>query len=222
MADTIRTITALQTILADNSTGDISPQNIRDMLVSLANAYQKLYTTSWDFQVQPLISRGTTNDAANGTFITNMELVEFADAATKERFAEFIISRGYSDGETVQIFIHWAVGNTAITGDVRWGCEYTLAQGHAQGSNSDFPATTTLIEEPTVVANSEYQHFTTEFTTDIPATILEPDTAILCRIYREGAHANDTFAASVFGIKAGMNFKREYLAAKNKTPDHRV
>ncbi len=220
MADTIRTISALQTILADNATGDISPQDVRDMLVSLANAYQQLYTTSWDFQVQPLISRGTTNDAADGTFITNMELPEFADAATKERLCEFIIPRGYADGETVQFFLHWTV-NVINTGVVRWGLEYTLAQGHNQGVNSAFPATTTINEEVNISTNSQYRHFTTEFSTDIPATILEPDTAILCRVYREGAHANDTFAASAFGIKAGINFKREYLAAKNKTPDHR-
>ena len=34
MADTIRNLTALQTLLADNNTGLISPQDIRDLLVS--------------------------------------------------------------------------------------------------------------------------------------------------------------------------------------------
>jgi hypothetical protein len=37
MADTARTLAALQTLLADNSNGDISPQDLRDMLLSLAN-----------------------------------------------------------------------------------------------------------------------------------------------------------------------------------------
>lgn len=37
MADTIRTTAALQTILADNTGGDISPQDLRDMLVSSFN-----------------------------------------------------------------------------------------------------------------------------------------------------------------------------------------
>lgn len=35
MVDTKRTLAALQTLLADNTTGDISPQDVRDMLVSL-------------------------------------------------------------------------------------------------------------------------------------------------------------------------------------------
>lgn len=39
MADTRRTLSALQTILADNTSGDISPQDIRDMLVSVTPPY---------------------------------------------------------------------------------------------------------------------------------------------------------------------------------------
>ena len=36
MVDTARTLAALQTLLADNTAGDISPQDVRDMLVSQA------------------------------------------------------------------------------------------------------------------------------------------------------------------------------------------
>ena len=35
MADTLRTLSALQALLADNTTGDISAQDLRDMLVSV-------------------------------------------------------------------------------------------------------------------------------------------------------------------------------------------
>jgi len=35
MADTVRTLAALQALLADNATGEISPQDLRDMLVSV-------------------------------------------------------------------------------------------------------------------------------------------------------------------------------------------
>ena len=221
MADTIRTVAALQALLADNATGDISPQDLRDMLVSTTNAYQQLYTTSWQTNMYPLESRGTTNDAAFGTFITNMELTEFVTAAIKERFCDVVLPRGYADGETVQFLLHWAV-NAVNTGTVRWGLEYTIAQGYNQGVNSTFGATVTLTQEVNIAVNSQYRHFTTEFSTDIPATILEPDTVLLCRVYREGSHANDTFAASAFGIKAGINVPVEYTGAKTKVPDFRT
>jgi hypothetical protein len=43
MADTVRTRAQLQTLLADNVIGDISPQDIRDMLVSLIPNHGSLY-----------------------------------------------------------------------------------------------------------------------------------------------------------------------------------
>lgn len=45
MADTARTLTALQTLLADNTTGDISPQDLRDFLVSCMGGFGHLYVT---------------------------------------------------------------------------------------------------------------------------------------------------------------------------------
>ena len=45
MADTQRTLAALLTLLADNSTGAISAQDVRDMLVSVAGGYGGLGLT---------------------------------------------------------------------------------------------------------------------------------------------------------------------------------
>ena len=46
MTDTARSLTALQTLLADNSAGDISAQDLRDMLVSILGVYGGLYCTA--------------------------------------------------------------------------------------------------------------------------------------------------------------------------------
>ena len=43
MADTSRTLSALQTLLADNTAGAISPQDLRDMLLSLSSGYGMIY-----------------------------------------------------------------------------------------------------------------------------------------------------------------------------------
>jgi hypothetical protein len=43
MADTERSLAALQTLLADNSSGDISAQDLRDFLVSCFSAYGSIY-----------------------------------------------------------------------------------------------------------------------------------------------------------------------------------
>lgn len=39
MVDTVKTVTQLQALLADNTSGDISPQDVRDFLVSCAPPY---------------------------------------------------------------------------------------------------------------------------------------------------------------------------------------
>lgn len=46
MADTARGVTALQALLADNSNGAVSPQDVRDMLVSLVPAHGELTITA--------------------------------------------------------------------------------------------------------------------------------------------------------------------------------
>ena len=46
MADTARTISALKTIFADNITGAISPQDLRDLLESLRTGYGEMSITT--------------------------------------------------------------------------------------------------------------------------------------------------------------------------------
>ena len=46
MVDTQRSLSELQTILADNTTGDISPQDLRDFLISMKNPCGGLYVTT--------------------------------------------------------------------------------------------------------------------------------------------------------------------------------
>jgi hypothetical protein len=79
MADTIRTLTALLALLADNVTGDISPQDIRDVLVTVHGVYGGIYiqdgsTPQTGIDTTPTkmtgwaantASAGTTPDQAN-------------------------------------------------------------------------------------------------------------------------------------------------------------
>jgi len=46
MADTRRSLSALQALLADNQSGDISPQDVRDFVVSCGFPYGAYYLTS--------------------------------------------------------------------------------------------------------------------------------------------------------------------------------
>lgn len=61
MVDTVRTLAALQALLADNTAGDISAQDVRDFLVSVYPSFET-YTPTWTaFTTNPVIGNGTIN-----------------------------------------------------------------------------------------------------------------------------------------------------------------
>jgi hypothetical protein len=73
MVDTVRTLSALQTLLADNTTADISPQDLRDFLVSAEPHYGSMYfstpaATTPGGTGTPLKALGTTTSVSLRNF----------------------------------------------------------------------------------------------------------------------------------------------------------
>jgi hypothetical protein len=76
MADTVRSLSSLQTLLANNSTGDIGSQDLRDFLVSvylnevqanLENGKTTVDTPDDEFNSETLDGKWTVTDGTNGT-----------------------------------------------------------------------------------------------------------------------------------------------------------
>ncbi len=68
MADTERTIAELLVLFADNATGDISEQDCRDLIVSLANAYGGMHISS---SVETVIATVSTPVKVLGTTLVS-------------------------------------------------------------------------------------------------------------------------------------------------------
>ena len=124
MADTIRTLSALQTLLADNTTGQISPQDLRDMLVSCMGVYGHLYVTngataqagisgtpakltcfasdgaSNGLTVANALDRITVDSNSDGTYMVGFSLSVEDDIASGPHTYNFPI---YKDGSTTVI-----------------------------------------------------------------------------------------------------------------------
>jgi len=111
--------------------------------------------------------------------------------------------------------IHWAP-NTTSTGVVRWGVEYIIAKGHDQEA---FPASTTIYFEPEITVNKQYQHIITECSDAQAFPMPEVDSLIMMRVFRDGAHANDTFPDGVFGLTADLHYQSTNMATVNKAPN---
>ena len=72
MVDTVKTLAALQTQFADNTTGAISPQDLRDFLVSASPAYGSMYVST---PLETSIADGNFTKAAGTT--TSVSLTRF-------------------------------------------------------------------------------------------------------------------------------------------------
>jgi hypothetical protein len=108
MADTVRSLSSLQTILADNTSGGISAQDVRDMLVStylseaqanLENGKTTTDTPDDDFSAGSLDGKWTVVDGASGTVAMDPSTpVDVYDLTTRE---ELLIQ--ISDGNLFKI-----------------------------------------------------------------------------------------------------------------------
>ncbi len=141
----------------------------------------------------------------------------FANELT-EAHSAFHIDHDYALGTKLYLHVHW-VGTTTTVGTVRWGFEYTVAKGHQQQA---FPTTTTVYVEQSTTGTA-YTHMVGEVSegnaTAGAALGIEPDTVILVRLFRDGAHVNDTLEETVFGIFLDLHYQADKATTPQKAPN---
>ncbi len=129
----------------------------------------------------------------------------------EEAFFEIHVLHDYKIGTSIFPHIHWSHKIGSPSGDVVWQLEYSVAKGHSGGV---FPATTTV--ELTQTAAAQYTHQIIEGAA-IPSTNLEADTVILCRIFRDPAHASDTFENDAFLLQIDFHYESDLILTNEKT-----
>lgn len=210
MSDTERTLAQLQALFPDNVTGNISPQDVRDLLVSLAS--EKIlkapsaplyndYTTS----SASIAKKGGTTPTLK-TFVGTLDNFAFEPSLMNEGFFEVHILHDFKAGSTPSFHVHWAHNNAAPSGEVVWKIDYAYAKGYGEGA---FSAVRTLTAIQT--AGLQYGHFITD-DEDMPVDPLdcvniEPDGIFQCRIYRDATNGADTFNDDAFLIEVDMHFE---------------
>ena len=217
MPDTIRTLADLQSRLVLAPAG-ISGQDLRDMLVSLASIYQQHGTKGWRDLTAPFLSAKTTPSTAPTWEAWLGGIFGYSFSATVQNelvLPPFHIDHDYADGTAIYPHVHWAPSSTAA-GVVRWGVEYTWARGHSQGAFGA-PATLYIEQAASGVTN---QHQIAELAAPgISLAGLEPDSLLIVRVFRDGAHANDTYGAKAWGFMLDFHYQADRNSTKNKVPD---
>jgi hypothetical protein len=174
----------------------------------------------WADIVAELYTRTSPQAAGVNLFRNGIYLYEFDAAELREAFSNFHIPHAWKPGTMVYPHMHYSV-NTASSGVVRWGFEYTLARRNDSTGQTAFPATTTIYVEQTIAANSDHTHFVCEAAegNGIPGTNLEVDAMILMRVFRDAEHVNDTFPDSAFGITVDLHIEVDRASTPNRAPD---
>lgn len=209
MADTIRPLGALQALLADNTTGAISPQKLRDFLVSAMNSYQEQGTFGYKDLKAPLtnVTLGPINSPTFAAFRSGLYAYQFAEG--DEVFFTFHVPHDVRPGSVMVPHVHWTTNGTS-TQQVGWDFEYSYARGFNQEA---FPTTST-ISLAEAASGTAWQHMTTEAASGI--TVTEPDGLIVVRLAR---NATGTNTDNVFGLQCDLHYEVDRLCTPNKTPD---
>jgi hypothetical protein len=174
----------------------------------------------WADIVSEFYIRDSPSCPGTSPFIGGIYLLEFNPTDTLEAFANFHVPHAYKPNTRIYPHVHFGTTSNE-TGVVRWVVEWSFARRHDSTGQTTFPATQNIVIEFTVPANSAHKHFVAEAAEGfgIPGTHIEVDGMILCRIYREAAHANDTFPDSVWAITADMHIEVDRHATPNRGPD---
>lgn len=178
-----------------------------------------LRTGEWNDYVNDLAQGKVagSNVPTWSTFRDGLKAYAFSASSMNEVWVTFHILHDIKLGTTLFPHIHWSPGVSTNTGTVRWGIEYTHCKGHQQQA---FPASTTVFVEQ-AADGTAYKHYIAEVVAGdaIAALNVEPDTLIQIRVYRDAAHANDTFPDVAFGLEMDLHYLQAQLGTLNKEPD---
>ena len=163
---------------------------------------------------QGFIAGGNTPTWAN--LRNGINALSFSAVAMNEVWINLHVLHDYQWGTKVFPHIHWTTAGTNA-GTCRWGIEYTFARGY---NTESFPATTTIYLEQ-AASGTAYRHMIAE-PSEANGILLpgcEPDGVLMCRIFRDAAHPNDTLTDAAFGIFCDLHYQSDGLLTheRNRT-----
>lgn len=205
----------LLTYLADKLGGLMTPAEVDGNFAELDSRTK----AGWrDNIVEIKVDSSSPNAPTLGAVRGGILAWQFFPNELTEAYSAFHIDHDYKLGTKLYLHVHW-VCTSANIGIVRWGFEFTVAKGHQQQA---FPAPTTVYVEQATTGVS-HMHYVAEVSEanaiDGAAIGIEPDTVIMCRVFRDGAHANDTLEEPVFGVFLDLHYQADKATTPGKVPD---
>ena len=216
MADTERTLTALATLLADNTAGDISAQDVRDLLISVGNGKTAQNSSGWKDNVASISSAGVPSSLAPtfAAFGLSGKREERSFAVGDYVFVPpFHVNHDIMIGGAAYLHVHWSTNGTDAN-PVKWEFETMRALGHQQAAFSA-PVTTTVTQN---AHGTAWRHMIAEVDIADIITLTEPDELILVTLTRITNGATENTDA-VFGLMVDIHYESDRDSTLNKAPN---
>jgi hypothetical protein len=175
----------------------------------------------WKDLTASIDSHGGSTGPTWKKFRDGLYLYAFPSNSPREILAHFHIPHDYALGTKIYPHIHFTV-NSNRSGYVKIGFEYSIAKGHNQGTDSIFDSSKLIFVTQYINGiEDRYKHFIVEVSDNaaIEANLLEPDTIVLMRIFRDANSQDDTYEADVFGITVDVHYQSDKESTKNKKPN---
>lgn len=128
------------------------------------------------------------------------------NAISEQAWFDVHILHGIKAGTFPTFHVHWSHKEAAPTGNVKWNLSYSYAKGYGAGTFAS-----DVVLSTTQAAGAQYGHFITP-DDDMPtATAPEPDSKLICRIWRDPGDVADTFAADAYLLGVDLHYQRGQL-----------
>jgi len=182
----------------------------------LSTPYKFKEAIGWRDNMQSLtMGRATGANVPNwATIVNGIDGWQFSPTTMNELWINFHIDHDYKVGTALHFHVHWAP-STTNTGTVRWGVEFMAAKGH---SRQAFPIPTTIYIEQ-AASGTALMHQVAEHAAGVLSASFEPDCVIMCRIFRDATHPNDTYTGQAWGIFGDIHYQTERNSTPQKAPN---
>lgn len=183
-------------------------QTFIDNIVPLTSGFIEGRYETLTVLPQDLILRGTS-DPTFTALQGNTYTYNFADAVSNEVFFSVQLPHAWSGESPIYPHVRWSPSDTN-TGTVRWELEYTIAK-----EGTAFPASTTITGETAGTGTAD-DHIKTNLngTTGIDMTGDDISTVLVCRLIRNGGHANDTYTGTAALHSVGFVYLADSLGSE--------
>jgi hypothetical protein len=127
----------------------------------------------------------------------------------EELFFAAQLPHTYKEGTDILAHVHWSP-STAAAGNVVWQMEYTKSS-----VNGTFGNTTLLTGTADSTDSTQYKHLVATVGT-ISGTGMKISDVIICRIFRDPAHASDTYGADAFLHEIDFHFEVNTMGSRQE------